>query len=385
MAKKSWTLIDVERNLHREAISLSAHETGIEDSSIHLRHLRGGLRDSVDWLEVSNGWLRAIVLPTRGMGLWKVWLGDLEVGWRSPVRGPVHPKYVPIADPTGLGWLDGFDELLCRCGLSSNGAPDFNEQGRLAWPLHGRIANLPAHFLEVESDDQTGELVVRGIVDECRFHFLKLRLTSTLRMRAGEPWIQITDEVTNLSGAEGEMELLYHINVGEPLLDPGSRVAAPVKSLAPRNAHAATGLKTWESYGPPTPGFVEQVYFFELYPGTDGRTRVLLKNSHSLQGLSVSFPVAPLPYFALWKNTVAREDGYVTGLEPAINFPNPRSFEERQGRVRKLKPRETVRFEVQLEIHGDAGSVREAEQAVAELQEQGKPTVFDLPRPEWSS
>ncbi|OXE35403.1 MAG: hypothetical protein CGW95_14090, partial [Phenylobacterium zucineum] len=40
-----------------------------------------------------------------------------------------------------------------------------------------------------------------------------------------------------------------------------------------------------------------------------------------------------LPYFVIWKNTVDVSDGYVCGLEPSTNFPNPRTFEETKGRV----------------------------------------------------
>ena len=31
-----------------------------------------------------------------------------------------------------------------------------------------------------------------------------------------------------------------------------------------------------------------------------------------------------LPGFTLWKNTAGPRDGYVSGLEPASNYPNPR-------------------------------------------------------------
>ena len=51
----------------------------------------------------------------------------MELGWKSPVHGPVHPNFVPLNEPSGLGWLDGFDELFVRCGLESNGAPDFDD------------------------------------------------------------------------------------------------------------------------------------------------------------------------------------------------------------------------------------------------------------------
>ena len=45
------------------------------------------------------------------MGLWRGDYHGLPLGWRSPVLGPVHPKFVEQADRGGLGWLAGFDEL----------------------------------------------------------------------------------------------------------------------------------------------------------------------------------------------------------------------------------------------------------------------------------
>ncbi len=235
---KSWTLLDLSADplsdIHRENISLSATELGLPGCSIGLRTLRGGLRDGVEMLSIDNGRLRVALLAQRGMNIWKAWLGDWAIGWDSPTRGPVHPRFVPVFDPSGLGWLEGFDELLSRCGLLSNGAPQFDAHGALQYPLHGRIANLPAHRLVVETDAESGELSVTGVVDECRFHFHKLRLTSTLRTRPGEPGVRLFDEVTNLSDAPGEMELIYHTNFGPPLLEPGARRGAGASDDAAR-------------------------------------------------------------------------------------------------------------------------------------------------------
>ena len=144
-----------------------------------------------------------------------------EIGWQSPVRGPVHPEFVPLMEPGGLGWLDGFDELLVRCGLESNGAPDFDDSGKLIYQLHGRIANRPAHRVDVSVDDSTGEITVTGVVEETRFHFSKLRLTSKLVTRVNDPTVHLCDQVENLSGSEAEVQMLYHINFGQPLLQLG--------------------------------------------------------------------------------------------------------------------------------------------------------------------
>ena len=140
----------------------------------------GGLSEGVTSVEINNGKLTLVVLPTRGMGIQRVVpSGDSElktIGWQSPVRGPVHPAFVDLGEPSGLGWLDGFDEFFVRCGLESNGAPDFDPKtGRLLYPLHGRIANRPAHDVELTVDSDKQEISLRGVVEETRFHFLKLR------------------------------------------------------------------------------------------------------------------------------------------------------------------------------------------------------------------
>ena len=84
----------------------------------------------------------------------------------------MHPSLVNLGEPSGLGWLDGFDEMLARCGLESNGAPDFDEEtNQLKHPLHGRIANRPAHEVTLTIDTDKKEMTLVGVVEETRFHF----------------------------------------------------------------------------------------------------------------------------------------------------------------------------------------------------------------------
>ena len=94
--------------------------------AVRTRRLAGGRRDGVLVVELKAGATSVFILPDRGLGIWKMIAGDVELGWQSPVQGPVHPRFVPLGEPSGIGWLDGFDELVARCGLVSNGAPDFD-------------------------------------------------------------------------------------------------------------------------------------------------------------------------------------------------------------------------------------------------------------------
>jgi hypothetical protein len=392
MPATTWNLIADGRNHMREGkqFHINPAEFGVAGQSWHvMSHAReGGLSAGVDLIEIQTGKMMFEVVPTRGMGIRRAIVrgadGLQTIGWKSPTSGPVHPSFVDLGEPSGLGWLDGFDELLARCGLESNGAPEFDDQtGRLKYPLHGRIANKPAHTVHLTVDTDSETIKLQGIVDETRFHFLKLRLTTTITTKFHSTAFTVHDEVENLSALPAEMQLLYHINFGVPLLDGGSRVVAPVKTLVPRNAHAAEGLKAWDSYSAPQAGFEEMVYFFELNSADDGTTRALLKNAHATAGASVIFNNKQLPCFSLWKDTGAVEDGYVTGLEPGTNYPNPRSYEGEQGRVAKLAPGGKQAFEVTVEVHTSEKAVAAAEAAVAKIQSGRQPKIFDQPQPGW--
>jgi hypothetical protein len=356
------------------------------DWKVTMRRLRGGLSEGVVTLDVTHGDLRYVVIPTRGFGLWKAWHRGEEFGWQSPVRGPVHPQFVNLGEPSGLGWLDGFDELLVRCGWESNGAPEYDAaSGRLVYPLHGRIANKPAHAASLTYDDTTGQLSLTGIVEETRFHFTKLRMRSTIATTKGARRLVIADEIENFSASPTAVQMLYHVNFGRPLLDGGSQLVAPVERLVPRNAHAAANVASWPTYAPPVPGFAEEVYFMSLYGNAAGQSHVLLKNAAGTHGVSLLFPLQQLPCFTQWKNTTAVADGYVTGLEPGTNFPNPRSFEAEHGRVVPLGPGERAPFTLTLELHTQSAEVQAAEQQVLEIQADRPTQCFDQPQPTWCS
>src|SRR5262245_12352693 len=179
MRYQSWILTDVVHDLWVDSFGIASDNFRLATPhswSIRKRTLRGGLRDGIDVIEVHNGALAFTLVPTRGMGLWRGDFRGNALGWRSPVAGPVHPKFVEQAGRGGLGWLDGFDEWLCRCGLASNGPPGDDSGQRLT--LHGRVANLPAHFVEVRVNlDPPHELSVVGQVDEACLFFGRLSLT----------------------------------------------------------------------------------------------------------------------------------------------------------------------------------------------------------------
>jgi len=348
--------------------------------AVKSRRLQEGVRDGVLVVDLIAGDTRVTALPDRGLGIWKIFAGHVELGWKSPVRGPVHPRFVPLGEPSGLGWLDGFDELVARCGLGSNGAPDFADNGRLIHGLHGRIANLPATDVTVTLDDAAGTVSLSGTVDETRFLIQSLRMKTQLTVQADRPRVAWTDTVENLSDRATTMQMLYHVNFGPPLLGAGAELVADVEEVAPRDAAAVGDVPTWSRYAAPQAGRGEQVHFMKLRPDAAGRATALLVSADKKHAAQFSWRAAELPCFTLWKNQGGLADGYVTGLEPGTNYPNPRSFEETQGRVVPLAPHASVAFDLAIEhVAGDEIAVARSRLAPAK-----PPVVHVQPRHGWS-
>lgn len=375
---------------HFEMTGATCPLNGLQNWAVRQRRLRGGLSDGVDVVEIDNGALKLEVLPTRGMGVWRGSFQGLPIGWNSPVKLPVHPAFVNQSERGGLGWLAGFNELICRCGLSFMGPPgrdaflkDNPILGELT--LHGKIANLPAHHVEVTVDPENdGRIAVTGIVDECSMFGPCLRLTSTIETTAGSNRFTINDEVTNLSAKPTDFELLYHTNIGPPFLEAGSRFLAPVREISPRDAGAAKGVLEYDQYSAPTAAYAEQAFYFRVVGDEKQRGLVALRNAAGDAAISLRFSLPELPCFTLWKNTAAEADGYVTGLEPGTNFPNLRSFERTHGRLLTLAPGASRRMSLELAIHTGAAQVQELADEIKVLQRITTVALSREPQREYS-
>jgi len=396
MATKSVVLTDVAEGVWCDTFELRESAdlrlAGGGDWSIRKRTLRGGVSAGVDVIELHNGALNVSILPTRGMGLWRANYRGIDVGWNSPVKQPVNPCYVNLTDRNSLGWLTGFNELMCRCGLSSHGAPGLdtivdNTGQKIEAPLtlHGKIANTPAHHVEVAVSTQgDGLLSVSGVVDETMMFGPCLRLKTTYESVPGSNRLTIRDEVVNVAGRPMELELLYHTNLARPFLDAGARLVLPIRQAAPHDARAAEDIKTWQTYLGPTPGYTEQCYCADLIGDDQEKTTVLLRNAAGDRGVSLEYSIRELPCFTVWKCTQAEADGYVTGIEPSTSLPNHRAFERSQGRVITLAPGQSHTSRIELAVHTSTAEVGALEKRIGELQHRAHPIVHERPIAKYS-
>ncbi|MEQ1861637.1 MAG: aldose 1-epimerase family protein [Chthoniobacteraceae bacterium] len=383
------TLISSGKNIRVETAEFSGRKLTPKAPgwTIRKRTLHGGKQEGVEVIVVNNGKLEFTVVPTRGMGVLEAKVGDVRLGWNSPVKEVVHPRHINLMSRGGLGWLDGFNEWMVRCGLESNGGPgpdeftnNVGDKATMDLTLHGKIANIPASEVEIIVDrNPPYQLTVRGIVDERMFYGPKLELVTEISTDPGSQSLRIADTITNRGDAEQEFELLYHANYGRPLLEMGSRLLAPVARVTPMNERAAKAIGSYAEYARPTPGYVELVYCIVPLADAGGRTLIALQNKQADRAVSMAYSVKELPYLTQWKNTAAEGEGYVTGLEPGVNFPNPRRIERKLGRVPKLAPGASYTAAIDYAIHSDAEAVEAVAKRIAKLQGDTKPQIDTEP------
>ncbi len=349
--------------------------------------LHGGKQEGVDVITVHNGKLTFTVSPTRGMGLLNARMGKVALEWQSPVKEVVHPKYVNLQERGGLGWLEGFNELMVRCGLEFAGHPgkdkfinNVGDEAEMDLTLHGKIGNIPASEVEVVVDPD-GRIRVLGKVVERMFYGPKLELVTEISTKPGSDTFVIHDSIRNYGAHDQEFQMIYHANYGPTLLEEGAKFIGAVERVAPFNAHAAKGAKTWNEYAGPTKGFIEQVYCLFPLADSSGKTTIMLHNRAADQAITMEFSTKELPFVTLWKNTSAMEEGYVTGLEPGTGFPMNRKFERAAGRVPKLKPGETREFTIAFRVHDSKEAVNDSRARIEKIQGSGQIKVDTEPLP----
>ena len=377
-ADERHVLTSAEKNIHKKNWKLDGDGWSVQKRSLH-----GGKQEGVDLITIDNGVMQIDLIPTRGMNIYEIRSGDMRLGWDSPVEGIVHPSLVDLESRGGLGWLEGFNEWMVRCGLEFAGHPgtdefvnNTGETATMDLTLHGKIGNIPASEVEVIVDSEAPHRIrVRGVVYEKFFYGPKLKLVTELSVVPGEETFRIDDTVTNLGAFDQEFQIIYHANFGAPLLGKDARVHAAVKSIAPMNDHAAKSIDGYATYREPTAGFVEQVYLVEPYTDQDGKTGAVLQNATGDRAASMRWSIDQLPFLTIWKNTAATAEGYVTGIEPATGYPFNRKIEREAGRVPKLGSGQSRQFTLDIGLHRGAANVKAAVDTIKAIQGNRKVDV----------
>lgn len=297
--------------------------------------LAGGKGDGMRLLQIRNGLgLEMTVSLDRCADISRLTVKGMNMGYFSPC-GYVAPGYY---QPTGSDWLKSFTAgFLTTCGLEAVGSP-CTDNGEVL-PLHGTIANTPAS--ESCWYEENGELVVRATVRDEVIFGRKLRLQRKIAVSLKENTFRIEDTIENTGDREEPFEILYHMNMGYPLLDEDSVVTIPATSVTPRDDHAAEDIANCLKMEKPQAGYQERCYYHK-FPDEKGFASIYQPKLG--QGIAIEFDAKELDGFVEWKMMGYRD--YVLGLECGNCYPDGRDVMRKTGMLKFLQPGEKKSYAV---------------------------------------
>jgi len=302
--------------------------------------LVGGKGDGMRMLYVRNGkGLEFWISLDRCADISRLSLKGVNYSFIS-AAGYVAPQYY---DDKELGFLKSFTAGFCTtCGLKTVGSP--SSDGGDDLPLHGTISNTPCESFGYEVEDES--IRIWAIMRDARLFSDKLLLKREYKVSLTENKIAMTDVVKNIGSSEVPYQIMYHCNMGYPILCEDTEIKIPSISVEGRNEHAKSGLKDCLKVEKPQADYEEMCFYHKF----EGKAEVSIYNPNIDKGMKMRFDTNELKCFTQWK--MMGEYDYVMGLEPGNCTPDGRDVMREKGMLEFIEPDGTKKQTVEFEFIG---------------------------------
>ncbi|MGC8631661.1 MAG: aldose 1-epimerase family protein [Thermoprotei archaeon] len=316
----------------------------------------------------SGSGLNILVLADRGMDIGFAEYKGRSLNYNSPT-GFISPAYY---EPQGNGWLRGFyGGLLVTGGLTYMGAASVDEGEELG--LHGRASYIPARNFCAAGRWEGDNYVMRvsGEIREAKMFGPNVSLNRQIKVNFGEKSFDINDTVTNEGFSKTPFMILYHFNLGYPLLSPNSKFISTSTLYVPRDDEAWKDHELHDAFEVPIKNYKEKVYFHDLAADEEGYAYAGLINDN--WGIRFKFKKSSLKRLVEWK--MMGEGTYVLGVEPSNALVMGRAAERKWGTLEFLEPGEKREISVNVEIIDGKDEVNRFLQTVQKITDGSKPKV----------
>ena len=250
-----------------------------------------GIGKGLDVLDCNNGKIRFLLNVSKACDIMQLYHEGQNMSFVS--KNGFSKREIPF-----LNRFEG--GMLYTCGLDSVG-------GREGYELHGTLHNIPAEIIREECDENG--IVVEAIIRDTALFGKNLVLKRKIFTEIGGDSITLEDTLCNIGYKEEEYCLLYHINIGYPMLDNGAKVIADVESYTPRTAWAKQNETTMYAMSGAVPNQEDTCYFLKL-----SKPEISLVNEKIGKKFTISYSGDTLPHFVEWKSMASGD--YALGLEP---------------------------------------------------------------------
>lgn len=288
-------------------------------ASLRRYTLTDGRGKGLDVIDCDNGKLRFLLNVSKACDMMQLYCDGKNMTFIS--KNGFIKRELPFADRFEGG-------MIYTCGLDSAGE-------REGFDEHGSFHNIPAEILRTECSAEG--IVVEAVIRDTRMGGKNLVFHRKITSALGSDTVSVEDTLTNEAYQDEDFCLLYHVNIGYPMLDEGARIVADVEGCAPRTPWAEKNMESAYQISAPLPGMEETCYYLKVK-----KPEVSLVNEKIGKKFTVSYSGDTLPHFLEWKNMTCGD--YAVGLEPC-NTKLDGLFS-----YSTIKAGETIAFRVSLRV-----------------------------------
>jgi hypothetical protein len=180
-----------------------------------------------------------------------------------------------------------------------------------------------------------------------------LAFVRRVEVKVGSSDVRIRDTITNRGFSRTPHLLLYHINIGWPLLEAGARFVAPIRGTFAANVPRESQQAGWRTQIDPASRFVQQVFDHDAVADANGRVPAALVNDRIGLGFLVDYDARQFICLQQWQ--AFGEGVYGFGIEPATTRWGNRADAMRRDEIAWLEHGETRSYTIVLSVlHGAA-------------------------------
>ena len=347
-------------------------------AGVRLMELGDGVERGIRMLEFRTGsGLRFTLLVDRALDISDCEFNGKAIGWHSPT-GFRHPGLHEYEGEQGLAWARSFSGLLVTCGLDHILGPEEVPADNYGYPgkksvrhmLHGRVSTVPARLTGYGESWQDDRCVLwaEGVVAQSAVFGENLHLVRRVEADLGGNEIRIKDRVINQGFRPTPHMFFYHVNVGYPLLDEGTRYLAPMRDVV-WAAHDGDQYQVqgvgYHTAPAPVEQFAEQVWQHDLASNDIDEVPVALVNDRLALGFEVTTLKSQLPCQYQWQNFQAGE--YALGIEPSTHHVKGNLFARGRGEMIWLSHGEERQYELRLAVLDGKREIATTEKRIADI------------------
>lgn len=257
--------------------------------------MENGAAQGLRVIECDNGKLRFLLNVSKALDIMQVFYEGKNISFVS------KNGFMARELPFGKRFEGG---MLYTCGLDGIGAVDGVE-------LHGNLHCTPATVTRAECTDEG--IVIESYTTHTALFGNVLTLKRKIFSRFNSDKIELEDTLFNEGTKTAPYCLLYHVNLGYPLLDDGGRVEVNAENVSARSDWAIQNLSDWSQISAPVDNAEEMCYFID---NKDGKATYV--NEKQGKRFVLEYSKETLPNFVLWKSMVSGD--YALGLEPCTSL-----------------------------------------------------------------